>query len=213
MPDLVTGVGGTLGLINRGSSNRAADNAADAQVRSTEMQIEESRRQFDLVQELLEPFVSGGTDAFQQMMTLAGMDGGQAEREAVRDILESQQYKAAVQEGEEAILANASATGGLRGGNTAAALAQFRPQILSQLTDQRYQRLGGLAQMGQSSAAGVGSAAQATGAQVSSALGTQGQAVAGAALARGQNNVDFFSGLARGIGNAWDNGAFEGWGF
>ena len=54
-----------------------------------------------------------------------------------------------VQQGQDAILQNASAIGGLRGGNTQAALAQFRPALLSQLIAEQYNRLGGLSSLGQ----------------------------------------------------------------
>ena len=49
-----------------------------------------------------------------------------------------------VRQGEEAILQGASATGGLRGGNVQAALAQFRPAMLNRFVQQQYERLGGL---------------------------------------------------------------------
>jgi hypothetical protein len=55
------------------------------------------------------------------------------------------------------------ATGGLRGGNVQAALGQFQPQLLAQLIDQQYSRLGGLTSIGQNAAAGVGNAGMSTG--------------------------------------------------
>jgi hypothetical protein len=88
--------------------------------------------------------------------------------------------------GEEAMLQSAAATGGLRGGNTQAALAQFRPQVLSSLINQQYSRLGGLATMGQNSAVGVGNAGQVAAANIGNLYGQQGAAAAGSALASGQ---------------------------
>lgn len=93
---------------------------------------------------------------------------------------------AMTQQGENAILQQGSATGGLRGGNTQGALAQFRPQMLSNLINQQYGRLGGITQMGQASAAGVGAAGMQSGAQIADLLGQQGAAVAGGQLALGQ---------------------------
>jgi hypothetical protein len=86
-----------------------------------------------------------------------------------------------VRSGEEAILAQAAATGGLRGGNVQRALSQYRPQVLSSLINQQYQRLGGLTQLGQASAAGQA----AQGSAISGGI-AQTQADLGAALAQGQ---------------------------
>ena len=62
-------------------------------------------------------------------------------------------------------MANAAATGGLRGGNTQRALAQFRPALLSQLINQRYEQLGGLSGQGLQ-AAGQGAQSSLAGAQL-----------------------------------------------
>jgi hypothetical protein len=56
--------------------------------------------------------------------------------------------QALVSQGEEALLQNAAATGGLRGGNLQGALAQFRPQMLSNLITQQYNQLGGIGALG-----------------------------------------------------------------
>jgi hypothetical protein len=94
-------------------------------------------------------------------------------------------------------LQQAAATGGLRGGNIQAALAQFRPQVLSGLIEQQYGRLGGLTQLGQASAAGVGSAGMQTGTNVSNLIQQQGAAQAGGALAQGQTWGNVFGNVAQ----------------
>jgi hypothetical protein len=94
------------------------------------------------------------------------------------------------------LLQRASATGGLRGGNIQAALAQFRPQMLQQAIEDQYGRLGGLtalgqtttqniAQLGQASAAGQSAAGLQTGADIAGLLGIQGAARAGSRLGQG----------------------------
>ena len=88
-------------------------------------------------------------------------------------------------QGEEAILQQASATGGLRGGNVQAALSQFRPQVLNSLIEQQYNRLGGLATLGQASAAGQGAQGMASASNIGNLLANQGAAIAGGQLARG----------------------------
>jgi hypothetical protein len=91
------------------------------------------------------------------------------------------------QQGENAILANASATGGLRGGNVQGALAQFRPALLNQFLEQQYSRVGDLTKVGQASAAGVGASGITSATNIGQAYTQAGQAQAGSAL--GQANA------------------------
>ena len=134
----------------------AAEKGIAQQGVSSQLAIDEQRRQFDAVQKILEPFVSAGAPALKQQQALLGLSGPEAERAAIERISGGEQFKALAQQGEEALLSRASATGGLRGGNIQGALAQFRPQLLSNLIEKQYGRLGGLTELGQSSAAGVG---------------------------------------------------------
>lgn len=182
------------------NQKKAAASASDAQTQAAELGIEEQRRQFDQIQQLLAPFVTAGTGAIAGQQDLLGLGGPGAQQAAIGALEGSPQFQALTQQGEEAILANASATGGLRGGNVQGALAQFRPQLLAQLIDQQYSRLGGLAQMGQASAAGVGSAGLQTGNNVTQLLGQQGAAQAGAALAAGRANGQLVNGISNAFG-------------
>jgi|694.fasta_scaffold105586_3 hypothetical protein len=107
-------------------------------------------------------FQGAGVDAVAMQRALAGLDGPEAQQQAVAMLEQSPQFAAMLQQGENAILQNASATGGLRGGNTQAALAQFRPALLSSLIEQQYARLGGLAGAGQSAASNLAGIGQST---------------------------------------------------
>lgn len=179
---------------NRAQS-RAADQAANAEIQGTAMSVEEQRRQFDAVQKLLAPYIDAGTGALGSQQTLIGLKGDEAQAAAIEDLRTSPEFGALVREGENAILQNASATGGLRGGNTQAALARFRPAVLSDLINKQYERLSGITSIGQASATGQAAAAQQTGANVSALFQNQGQALANAALAKGQANANFISGV------------------
>ena len=196
-------VGSTV--VSGAIQSRSASRAASAQTASAQAGIEEQRRQFDAVQELLAPFVGAGTTALGQQAALVGVEGPEAQRAAIQAIEQGPEFAALTRQGEEAILQSAAATGGLRGGNIQGALAQFRPQILSSLIEQQYGRLGGLAQMGQQSAAGVGTAGMQTGANIANLMQQQGAAQAGAALAQGQawGNVLGSAGMLAGRGLAY----------
>lgn len=194
--------GGTIvgGYMSSKSQKKAANQAAEAQIQTSELGIEEQRRQFDAVQKLLSPYVNAGTGALTGQQDLLGLNGAGAQQSAIGGIQSSPQFGALVAQGENAILQNASATGGLRGGNTQAAMAQFRPQLLSGLIDQRYAQLGGLTSVGQNAAAGVGNAGMAVGNNVTQLLGQQGAAQAGAALAAGRADVGMINGVTQAFG-------------
>jgi hypothetical protein len=244
MPDPITAlvVGGTQ-VVGGMMQSKAASKAAGAQTQAAEMGIEEQRRQFNAVQELLKPYVSAGTTALggfepyqqagagavpilqqyaaagapalEQQQALIGLRGPEAQQAAISAIERSPGFQSQVKLGEEALLQRASATGGLRGGNIQAALAQFRPQMLQREIETQYGRLGGLAgvggtvaqqlanagmgstellaRLGQASATGTGVAAQTSGSNIANLMQQQGAAQAGAEMAKGQAMAGIFN--------------------
>ena len=184
-------------------ANDAADAAKDAskiQADAARMGIEEQRRQFDKLVELMSPYVNAGVGALGGQQDLLGLSGADAQRKAINALSASPQFQSLIQQGENAMLQNASATGGLRGGNIQAAMSQFRPQILSQLIDQQFGRLGGLTQVGQAAAAGQAAAGQASGNNIAELLQQMGAANAGGTLAAGGARRQGFGDLL-GIGS------------
>jgi hypothetical protein len=186
--------------------SNAQKRASATQAASAQQGIDEQRRQFDAIQKLLSPFVAGGTTAFGQQMALTGAAGVDAQRAALQAIEQGPEFAALAQQGENAILQNASATGGLRGGNVQGALAQFRPQILSGLIEQQYNRLGGLATTGVNAATNQATFGQTTGTNVANLLAQQGAARAGGTLASAQTwgNLLGSGGMAIGRGMAFE---------
>jgi hypothetical protein len=180
MPDPVTGIiAGGATLIGGAMQSRAAGRAAEAQERASMAGIAEQQRQFDEMQKLLAPYVEAGQPALQGMQAQIGLRGAEEQRAAIEQIAGSPLLQALTQQGEQALLQRASATGGLRGGNIQGALAQFRPAMLQAALDQQYARLGGLTSLGQQSAARVGTAGMQTGENVANLLGQAGAAQAG----------------------------------
>jgi len=178
-------VGGAT-LISGMAQADAATDAAGIQAGASQAGMDEQRRQFDAVQKLLQPYTEAGPGALEAQQSFLGLKGPEAERAAIARISGGETFKALSEQGENALLQRASATGGLRGGNIQGALAQFRPQLLSSLIDQQYGRLGGMTALGQQSAAGVGTAGLQTGVNVAKLLGQQGAAQAGAEIAQGR---------------------------
>ena len=212
MPNpMIAMIGGSVG--SAVIQSNSARSAAGAQTEAAEKGIEEQRRQFDLIQGLLEPYVGAGESALLQQMALGGMSGPEAQQAAIAAIEGGQEFETLTRSGEEAILQQASATGGLRGGNVQSSLAQFRPQVLSSLINQQYSRLGGLATAGQNAAVGTGNAGMQTGANIAELYGQQGAAAAGSALASGQawgNVLGSVGQYAGGISSGYYNNPFGG---
>lgn len=168
------------------ATSNAADKAAGAQSEASAASIAEQQRQFDATQELLKPYVEAGTGSLEAQQALLGLTGEEAQQKAIAGIEASPEFAALQQQGEEGILQNAAATGGLRGGNTQGALAQFRPALLSKLIQQRFENLNTITGYGQASATGQANLGQRSADSISSLLGDIGSARAGQALAQGQ---------------------------
>jgi len=192
-------VGGAT-LVSGYMQGQAAEEAANIQAGSAQAGIAEQRRQFEAMQKLLQPYTEAGKPALEAQQALIGLQGPEAERAAIERIRGGETFKALSQQGENALLQQASATGGLRGGNIQGALAQFRPQLLSSLIEQQYGRLGGMATLGQQSAAGVGGAGMQTGTNIANLLGQQGAAQAGGELAQGRAFASIPSAISGGLG-------------
>lgn len=177
-------------------ANQAADAASEAaalQAGLSREGIAEQRRQFDALKALLAPFVKTGTSALGGQADILGLNGDAAQNSAIASIQSSPQFSTLLKSGENAILQNASATGGLRGGNTQRALMEYSPSLLSKLIEQQYSRLGGLTSIGQNSAAQTGNAGMQTGVNIANLLGQQGAAQAGGILAQGGLQRQIFS--------------------
>ena len=186
------------------------------------MQIGEQRRQFEQVQQVLSPYISAGKQALKDLRpyqqagldglagqrALIGLNGADAQSQAIRGLENSPEMAAYIQQGENALLQNASATGGLRGGNTQAALGQFRPSLLAGMINQQYDRLGGLTglganttgmvfQTGASAAAGQANAGMQVAGNIGNALSQYSSAAANSYANMGASNNAFL-----GAGNA-----------
>ena len=239
MPDPITAlvVGGSQ-LLGSTMQAKAAGEAADIQAGAAQAGIEEQRRQFDALQAILKPYVEvgapamaryqaygeAGPKAFEQQQALAGVLGPERQAAAIAEIEQGGGFQARVRSGEEALLQRASATGGLRGGNIQAALAQFRPQMGEHEIERQYGRLGGfsdigreteanLLKIGQASAAGVGAQGITTGTNVANLLAQQGAAQAGGEIGQAKAYGQLFNLPGQLLGFQYGAGKTPGLGF
>jgi hypothetical protein len=222
MSGIATAIVGSA-IIGGVAQNKAASKAAGATTDASRAQIDLQQQQFDEITKILKPYVTAGTGAlpglqpfisagqtaFEQQLALTGVRGAAAQQAAIRGLESSPEMQAMIRQGENALLQQASATGGLRGGNVQAALAQFRPQMLAQQIGTQLQRLGGiagtglstseaLARLGQASASRQAAAGSDFASSVSGALGNIGAAQSAQALAQGQA----FSNIAQSVPSA-----------
>ena len=206
MPDIVTGVGigapvigGLLGSKSASSQQKAVTGGLD---QSTQLQ----REQFDYLKQILAPYQQAGTQA---LPALTGFIN-QPQQNFSFDYgayFNSPEYAALSQQSQQAAMRNASATGGLRGGDTQVALASIAPQLAQQarLNAQnefslnqganlnRYNMLQGIAGLGTGATSQLGNAAQNFGQVAGQNAALAGQARADAI---GQRNNAIGGGLA-----------------
>lgn len=183
---VVAGVGlattAAVSYSNAQSSKKASNKAAQAQVASNEAAIKAETDANKRMEKLLAPYTNAGYESLTTQQDLLGLNGNYAQANAIEGIKTSSQFKELAAQGENSILQNASATGGLRGGNTQAALAQFSPALLNSLINDQYVKLGGITSIGANAAAQTGNSGMQSANSVSQLLLSQGQATAGGIL-------------------------------
>lgn len=213
------------------SGNKAADAAKEAartQAAAQNTAMGEQRRQFEAIQALLKPYIDAGkTDltqpyigagpgALQAMQGLAGLRGAGEQQAAINQIQQGAQFQELARQGEQGILQNAAATGGLRGGNVQAALGQFRPALLNQLIESQYGKLAGLTslgstsaenllRLGQASAAGTAAAGQQSAQNIGNLMVGLGQAQAAGQIGTANAFAQGLTGVSGAIGGGLQN--------
>ena len=180
------GLFGAIGSIfGGGKAKKAIDRATAAQVDAANRAIDEQRRQYDTTRADFQPYRDAGYSGLGQLGDLVGINGGAKQGTAIDALRASPFYQQLYRNGEEALLQNASATGGLRGGNTERGLADFGADTLMQTIERQLASLGGLAGMGMGATESVANFGQNKANAVSQQLGNIGSAQASGYLAKG----------------------------
>jgi hypothetical protein len=197
---LISGIGDWM---NREAAAKAAETSAAASAASAETvnaQIAQTNAamtsSFNEFQNLMSPYAEAGTGALKAQQDLTGANGPEAQKAAVDAIANNPQLQEQMLQGENAMRQNAAATGGLRGGNFQGALAQFRPAMVNQAINQRYEQLSGLSNMGLGAASNLGAA----GMNLSANIGQNN--IMGAGLT---GNANAAAAMAAGMPTGWEN--------
>lgn len=176
------------GLLGAGSEKKAISSATNAEVGAFNKGIDEQQRQFDLTRSDFAPYLKAGTGALGGISDLTGLNGGPQQQTAIDALKASPYYQSLYRNGLEANLQNASATGGIRGGNEVSSLANFGSDTLAQTIQQQLSNLGGIAGMGEGATNQVAGFGANTANQIATLLGNIGGAQASGALAKGGIN-------------------------
>ena len=198
MPDIISGVVGGSSLLGGLFGDKASDRQSDAAGRGIDTQM----AQFQEIRKLLMPFIEQGQFGMEGRQDILGQlqNWGDTGLQRVR---QNPLTQGLLRSAEEAVLANASATGGLRGGNVQSALARTRTGLLSNLENQQYGRTAGLYDaynnivgQGQGAASALAGFGANNANQIAALMEQQGAAQAGGDLAWG----NAFSGGLAGLG-------------
>lgn len=201
-----------IGLASANAQSNAAQASEQHQTQMAVYSAINQQANLNNTLALLRPYVDAGTTAVGQQRDLLGLNGNEAQQGVINGIQNSPLFQDQIRRGETSLLQNASATGGLRGGNIQAALAQFSPAMLSAEITNRFQQLGGLVNIGQNAAVGSGNAGQAATNGINSQLTQIGAAQAGSALAQGRATAQGYNSLAGGLGLIFGGGGGGGGG-
>jgi hypothetical protein len=193
---------GASGARAAGKAQMAASRrAGEANLQGTRESIASQEKMFGISKELMDPFREAGLTGMEQMMALGGMSGPDAQREAMQGIQDSPEFNMLMDQSRQGLLSGASATGGLRGGDTQRAMAELSPNLLMGLADRQYGRLTGLTNLGQASAAGQAGSADVLGANLGRTHQMGGQLQAQAHTQYGQARAGSSLGQAKAIGD------------
>ena len=192
--------GGMLGSAYMNS--KASKDASEIQQQAGQQGIDTQQAMFDKSLELQQPYREAGYDALGGLQNLADpTQRGQM----LDDYYAGGEYQALAGQQNEQTLRNAAATGGIRGGNTQAALANIAPQLGQNFLNNQQNQLSGLANMGMGAASQGAQGAQQFGNQQSLLQQQIGQAGAQNALTQGGIAGNLMTGFG-GMGYAASGG-------
>ncbi len=175
-------------LFGAGSQKKAASKATQQMVDAYNRGIDIQNQQYQQTRSDYLPYTQAGNAAIGQLSDL--VTGYRSDPDGLTARIKSDPlYESLYRNGEEALLQNAAATGGLRGGNTQRGLADFGADTLSTVYQQILGNLGGVAGMGLGATGSVAGFGANNADNVTSLVGSIGQARANNSLARGRINA------------------------
>ena len=161
----------------------AATKAGDIQAQASLAGTDELRRQFDITQNQLAPFLQAGTQALggvQEGSTVAGLD------QMLQEIMGGGAFGSLVDERQRSVQGQLAAGGLTRSGAGLEAASAIPTDLAFQLENLLFGRNQGLATMGQNTAVGAGQLGQQSAQGISSGINQAAQAQASGILGGAQ---------------------------
>lgn len=183
------------GIFGAASKKKAAKKASAAQQQAAQQGIDAVSAQNALTQKNFAPYLEAGSKALGAQSDLLGLNGTGVQGSAIDALRASPLFQSLFGNGQEAILNNASATGGLRGGNIQRSLADFGADTLAKTIESQLAALGGLSGQGFNAATNGGQLGAASAEQIAQLLGNKGAAKAGGILGKAAANQELYANL------------------
>lgn len=121
------------GIIGGNAQKKGSKKAAQLQYDAAMAGLAQDQKQFDTTRADYQPYQALGTAGVQNYGDLLGLNGSDPQAAQIAALRASPLYQSLYRNGENSVLANASATGGLRGGDTQHSLYNLGEDTLSQV--------------------------------------------------------------------------------
>jgi len=177
------------GIFGGKAQKKASQKAMEAQTAAYNRGIDIQQQQYDTTRSDYMPYTLAGTKAIGGYGDLLGTNGADAQTTAVQGLQNSPFFQQNLADANENLLQTASATGGVRGGDTAGAVGQLSPQLLQQYYEKALSGYGNLAQLGLGATGSVASAGLSNANAATQLTGNIGQAQAANYLTKGGINA------------------------
>lgn len=203
-------ISSAIGAFTGSNKTKATNQAVTAQNTADQNAINLEQNQLNTTDANLQPFITEGQNAVGAQGDLLGLNGDPAQQTAITSLTNSPLYQSLYHNGEQAVLANGAATGGLRGGNEQLSLANFGANTLAETIQQQLSNLGGLSGQGATTGTNLGNTAATTTAQIGNQTVNQGANTAGGILGDASTTDSAWSKLASFLGGQNIGGLTQG---
>lgn len=136
-------------------SNKAIGTASGAQQRAMQQSLDEQRRQYEIAQQNMAPWLQAGSRALGAQQELMGLGGDY--QNALAALAKSPGYQFRLQQGQQALDAGLASRGGMGSGKAMTAAQEYGQNFASNEYGNRLNQLAGLSGTGQTAAGNLGS--------------------------------------------------------
>lgn len=148
-------IGAGVAAYNNNQQQNAIGSASSAQQNAMQQSLAEQRRQYELAQNNMAPWLRAGQEALQQQRELMGLGGNSANQ--LSALANSPGYRFRLQQGQQALDAGLAARGGMGSGKSMAAANEYGQNFASNEYNNRLNQLAGLSGSGQTMSQNMGS--------------------------------------------------------